>query len=450
MGEGRRLLWGSCRVAGWWWIAAAFLVGVVAIDPAPGWSQARPPAAPASSGSPAPGAEVHRSGAGTLARPVRLHHINVQGDLDNLAIARELLEQFSAAQQQIERAARGTPGVEGMVILQLDAHRWRADVIDSVIDAILGRRVRVVALLADHTDRRIGAGTLAIGLACDEVYIDPVTTFQSLPHDNASELAPQGSDTSERDDRLSRRLRPLIARRAADPLVGEAILGARTPLWLAEDESGVPRLTPAPPEPSLDPSTSQVSPANPARATKRVSAPLAVVVREPLGPGYRTTLAASSLLRLGVVSGVADTVGRVLASDRASASSITRSRVSNRLDAAARDVRLRLVAVDAELDAAEGALRKPPAYTSRTQSDASRSARALRRAANLVAGVRQKFADVNAKIAEFPELLQTRPPGPGDVVAPPDKWATQWRTQLKKRHDRCERLESRVRQLLPP
>lgn len=386
---------------------------------------------------------------------VRLHHIKVRGDLDNMCLAREVAEEIKNAQKKIEAASRGESGIEGLIVLELGSHRWRADVVRRIIESITDCPVRVIAFLSNSGDDRVGPGAMAIGLACERLYVDSKTSLRGFPADDAMSLAPKGTDAAQCRLQLAQCLRPLASCRTVDPLVVEAIVDPRTSLWLSPGEDGKRRLTPTPPTPPATPTTPPASPVSGAGTEPGSSSATAVgdsfqvVEVDPGGTGLRNHMPASVLVELGVASGSTENVGRLLAAENLIALPIVKSQVSNRLSAAAARVSEAMRSIDADLDAAEAALKKPPARDAKSQSEADRLARAVKQASSLMSQVERRIGTVDAHLLEYPELYQTPLPGQSETVTPPDKREAQWRSQLKKRRDRVEKIESKIRQMIP-
>ncbi|MBC7773771.1 MAG: hypothetical protein H7210_14860 [Pyrinomonadaceae bacterium] len=362
---------------------------------------------------------------------VRLHHIKVQGDLDNMLLARQLAEELRHAQRRIEAAEHGESEVKGLIVIELDSHRWRADVVSRIVDCVTDCPVQVIAFLSDARNVRVGAGAMAIGLACSSMYIDPRTSLCGSPADDAMSLAPKGTDAAKCRLQLLQKLRPLVSRRSSDPLVVEAMMEPRSSLWLAPGDGGKRRLTPTKPG---DP----------------VAGCVQVVEVDPAGAGLRNHLSASVLVELGIGKGVAENVGRVLAAENLIAYPIVKSQVSNSLSEAVSRVGKAMESVQVELDAAEAALKKPPAREAKTESEVSRQTRAARQARERLIQARRSIGEIDAQLLEFPELLQTPLPGQNEAAMTSDKRESQWRIQLQRRRDRYEKIESKIRQMPPP
>ncbi len=157
--------------------------------------------------------------------------IRIVGDLDSAKLASEVGDAISAAGR-----------VDGLVI-ETGANAWRRDVVWHIAEGIRQSGLPSVVFLRDREDGRFGTGALMLGVLADVCMLGADTAFLTEVDDEHAGLMPEAVDVERVDRELGGLLWVAFKRRGQEPSLSEALLGARTSLWVAPDPvSGLPTL----------------------------------------------------------------------------------------------------------------------------------------------------------------------------------------------------------------
>jgi len=366
---------------------------------------------------------------GNSTRPAssrKVLHLHVRGDLDSLRLARDFAETLAAARAD---------GVE-VVLLELSGDRWRADVVHAMAKALreapspgspphAGSR-RVLALLDDEVDRRVGFGQASLALLADACTLTPRT---NIVFDGADDLRSTASPETdwERVDRELQGLIYLAAKdRQADVLLAAFMPKPSGPLWAA----------PAPD--NTLPWRLMTNRPDHASATLLVPA-------EVEGHTARVQIDGSLAARLGITTCNAKDAGQLLASQELRARPIIRKELVSGLN----DARTRLNRLVQQLDDGLRAITIDLAQASKLRGqDAPRQKReAGDRSGRAIAEAERRLLDAEAVMTEYPELLAGLPPGRTPVGQDPEKHPMLWRWRFQDLRNEIDTLRASAESL---
>ena len=373
-----------------------------------------------------PGGPPTREGTETPPRSCKVLHLHVRGDLDSLRLAQDFAEALATARAD---------GVE-VVVLELSGDRWRADVVHAMARALRDSEStgtpgkvasrRVLTLLDDETDRRVGFGQTALGLLADACAMTPRTTAGFAARDDLRPTASPETDW-ERVDRELQGFVYLGAKdRRADVLLSALLPRPTGPLWAApQADAALPwRLAVNRPE------TTAASLIVPATAEDRAP---------------DVTLDAATALRLGVATCEAKDAGQLLASQGMRARPIIRKElVSGMGEAREKITRLVEQLVDGlrsvEIDIAQAKKLRGQDATKLKREAGDRSARAI-------AEAERRLLDAEVVMTDYPELLSGLPPGRTPVGQDPEKHPMLWRWRFQDLRDEIDRQRAEAEAL---
>jgi hypothetical protein len=367
-----------------------------------------------------PGATAPQPEAKPAPTPRRVHHIKVRGDADNSRLASDVARELQ------DTSAEGAE----LVILELGANSWRADVLLTIADAITASPAPVRLLFSDPKDRRVGSGVAVLGLVAPACYLDPDTTIASSPADDRRELAPKGADLDAARQRLIDLARPARQSRGADARLAEFLLAPTSAMWAVEATPGAPML--------LSPSAPRSSGAGSTTHAARIAS----VEPGDTTPSISISLAAAAGLRL--ITAEAARPGDILVAEGIIARPlVTRTVESGLADAQARLSR-GMNSIDATIEAIDRTL------AVRVPDERSNTAplyhRAGREALDLAAKARRMLAATERLTQDYPELLQTPAHDRTPVGEEGRDHARDWRTVFQERRDKLGAQEARARQ----
>ncbi len=366
------------------------------------------------------------------AQPIscKVLHLHIKGDLDSLRLAREFADALGEARAD---------GVEA-VVLELSGNRWRADVVHAMAKALRepesagkgtnGSRPhasrRIVALLGDDADRRVGFGQAALALLADSCAL---AARSEIAFDAADDLrATAGPDTDwERVDRELQGLIYLAAKdRQADVLLGALLPRPTGPLWAAPgaDLAAPWRL-------------GTMRPAN--------GAATLVVSSSEEGREARVRIDSGMGRNLGLLTCQAQDAGQLLAASGLRARPVLRKELVSGLGAA----RERITRLMSQLDDAARAIEIDTAQAARRRGyDATRLKReAGDRALRTLEDGERHLLDAEAVMTDYPELLADLPPGRTPVGQDPEKHPLLWRWQFQDLRDTITALRAKAEEL---
>jgi hypothetical protein len=362
------------------------------------------------------------------ARPCKVLHLHVRGDLDSMRLAHDFAEALSSGRAD---------GVE-VVVLELSGNRWRADVVHAMAKAMTAgtspgapagagaKGHRVLALLDDESDRRVGFGQAALALLADACAMTPRTVMRFEGPDDLRATASPETDW-ERVDRELQGLVYLSAKdRQADVLLNAVLPRPSGPLWAI---------------PGADASTPwRISTNHPADSSAVLIVPAAAEGRTPSVSFDYTTAS-----RLGVINCQAKDCGQLLASQGLRARPILRKELVSGLDEARAQINrlirqmddaVRLIDIDLEQSA-----------KLRGQDASKRKREAGARAMNSIVEAGRHLIDAEAVMTQYPELLAALPPGRTPVGQDPEKHPLLWRYRFQDFRDEISRLQGEAEAL---
>lgn len=385
-------------------------------------------ASPAAKGSPALVQTTQHAAPttppGTSARPVsarKVLHLHVRGDLDSLRLAREFAETLAAARAE---------GVE-VVLLEISGDRWRADVVHAMSKALReapspgspphANSRRVLALLDDEVDRRVGFGQAALAMLADACTLTPRTNIMFEASDDLRSTASPETDWERVDRELQGMIYLAAKDRQADVLLAALLPRPSGPLWAA---------------PAADP-------ALPWRLTtnrpEHASATL-LVPAEVEGRLARIQVNGTLAVHLGITTCQAKDVGQLLASQDLRARPILRRELVSGLN----DARTRLNRLVQQLDDGLRAVSIDLAQAGKLRGqDAPRQKReAGDRSGRAITEAERRLLDAEAVMTDYPELLADLPPGRTPIGQDPEKHPMLWRWRFQDLRNEIDTLRA--------
>jgi hypothetical protein len=363
----------------------------------------------------------------TPPRACKVLHVHVRGDLDSLRLARDFAQTLAEARSD---------GAE-VVVLELSGDRWRADVVHAMAKALreggssgnAGGRTgqKVLALLDDEAERRVGFGQAALALLADECAMTPRTKLVFAEADDLRATASPETDW-ERVDRELQGLVYLAARdRQADVLLASFLPHPMGPLWAA---------------PASDPSLPwRLTTNRPDNASAQLLISAAVEGRAGSDVEVDGLLAS----RLGVVTCQVKDAGQLLAQQNLRARPVIRKELASGLT----EARERIARIVGQLD---DALRGididvEQAAKLRGQDAPKRKRESGDRAIARIAEAERYLLDAEAVMTDYPELLSGLPPGRTPVGQDPAKHPQLWRWRFQDFRDELSRLRAEAESL---
>ncbi|CAG1010525.1 hypothetical protein PHYC_03868 [Phycisphaerales bacterium] len=341
-------------------------------------------------------------------RPGPAIRVDLNEDLDCMRAA----EQLEAA--LAEAAALNA----SVVVLELNGNAARLDVVHRMAAALREARVPVAAWLEGGDDARVGIGQLTLSLFADRTIAADRLEVHGSARGDIDALAPDKTAwdglTVELADWLSLRL----GRRGANSDLERVLTSPPDGLWLVNTGTG-------------------------ARLHVGADRPDGATDLTTLADGVRTVRMSGANLR---AASLADASARDWRS-AAKSLGITSERVERRtiganLRAARAEAESLLDSVEAPLLAADKALDLADPKSRSVAPSRYRSAAAEARAS--LARANASLDRLDAILLETPEVFRT--PAPGQSKAERiSTFGTKWRSMIRAKRDRSERLETKAR-----
>ena len=342
--------------------------------------------------------------------PAQVLHLAIRGDLDSSKLAADTVETLREHQ------------TVSAIVLEIDANRWRPDVVHAIARSIVDSRPPIGVLLIDPRDGRVGLGPFMLALVSDAALLDPRTRVES----QADEMLPPvgGPEDLERVDReLGGWLWVALDRAGLPPAMGEAMAYRDSSLDATLDASGRWTLAPA-------------SPDDPAAQPFLIVADKAAGVQASADLLRSLGLASSGRRPRDVLDALEVTPGRTTRIELRSELREARSRVEQlvgRVDAH----RLRAqTMLDEHWDRTRNA---------ELPEGVIREARA--RVLDEITIARRLLAEAEALFAEHPELVASPAPVGTPVARDQRQNTRDWRGLFLERRDDLDRLESHALRL---
>lgn len=355
-------------------------------------------------------------------KPGAVRHVELQGDLDSIRLVARLDEEIACAAK----------ANAGLVLLELDGDKWRADVVWAAGQRIRAGPVPVAVYLSDATGRAVGAGQLLLGLLAAECFVAPGTVVREVPGDDLRHLAPEGCDfeqiTRELSGAIYTRLADLHApSELADVLVGLGAGKAQPLLWaLYEPAAQTPARLQREDPVEIIPGTRSVP-----IVTRAIEGSARLIIPADTGVAlrlYRASQAspASVCAALGYRAGIKSHV-----------------RIDSGLAEARRQAGDDLQAIDTLAERVKALLDLPDPPDAATSPDRYR--RAGKTAADEIDAGRALLRRCEQALEDYPELLRAPAPGQTAVGGKASVYASRWRSAVQSPRDRLDKLEARAR-----
>jgi hypothetical protein len=346
-----------------------------------------------------------------------VHAIQFHGDLDNSDIARLIGAEIASAND----------AGAGLIVMSLDGHRWRTDVVATIADFMAASSAPVVVLLSDPKDHRVGAGEAALGLCASSCWIDPKTTIRSGPTDDRRELAPRGADFDKAERQLTAAAAIGQQARGADTrLPGLLIAPAASMIAQRPDNGGPWLLAPGFVHDSSLPQGA-----------------ITVAEVKTGDQGVAVNITAQCAVDLRIARATAPSVGDALAGENIAARPLVQKAISSGFEGARPDLSHAFEQLDRTLDNAEHTLVVDPKdkrkNTDPLYHQAGRDAMELTNKA-------EEEVDAAEKLTQrFPELLRQPAYGQANIARASADHETEWRKVFQKRKDRIAKLQGKAR-----
>lgn len=339
--------------------------------------------------------------------PGRVWHITLRGDLDCHQLAQDTEDELR----------RANDAGAGLILLELDGDRSRADVVWEIGSALGDSDAPVCVWLHDPRSRRVGRGQLLLGLLADTCAVGPRTRVAHESADDLAALAPDDTDWEQVYRELSGALYGALKDRAGDPEPAATLVALDGPLWIVRTGSTA-RLTTSDP---ADSAAAQVAAAEPAPDLRLTSDDL-VSLAWATGPHASIAAVMTANGKTG-----ASRTERTLESGLADA----RERLERTLERADQQA----AAIDTLLDLRP---RDSRVVTERDYAEAGA------RAQPLIAASREALQEAEALCETYPELTKLPAPGATTVATTGRVNASRWRSAFQERRDRLDALERRA------
>lgn len=401
------------------------------------------------------GSAVERAGARPDDPPAvkcRVVHLRIVGEIDNARLGRD----FAAAAAEI-----GADDAD-LVVLEIGANRWRADVLRAMVEAVraagLGAgpdqnaapprpdpaRPRWIVWLNDPEDRRVGGGAMALGVLADRCYAGPKVEVVHEPGDDQRELAPvePAVDWSAVEQELRAAVWRRQSQRKGDLLLAAAVPVPGQLLWVTPRSDGEPgegrtlRIV------ERDPGRSDGERESSAGATAMVFRSAGADAAQA---GLTLRMSPAVLAGLGVVSGQAKDLGQILAAERLVARSTVRKTVASGLIDARRRLTMLVEGVDAAREKLDHTL--DVAERERGHDAVRRRQRAGSDSREMAEEAIRRLMEAEALTADYPELLREVPPGQTRVGINEVRLSAAWVNAFQSRRQALAELKNRAARL---
>lgn len=383
----------------------------------------------------------------TAASKCKVLHLKIVGDLDNARLAKE----FAGAASDLR-----ADDVD-LVVLEIGANRWRADVLAemarSARDAGLVppaggnagtvHRVRWIVWLNDPDDQRVGSGPLGLGVLAERCYTGSKVEVIHEPGEDVRELAPPppAVDWDQIDQDLRAAVWSRLSQRGCDLLVAAAVPTPRQVLWVTEGAT----------EDRVGPRLKVVDREPPGGSDgEGAERPRPLVMRPPGGDAgaLRLRMSPQVLAGLGLVCGQARELGQILAAEHIVARTVSRKSIVSGLADARRRMQDGLAAIDAAREKLDHSLDE--AERARGQDAARKRSRAGSSGVGLADDAMRRLLDVEALTGEYPELMRVMPPGQTTVGTTELRLSQAWVAAFQTRRQALTDLRNRAVRLAEP
>lgn len=385
--------------------------------------------------APPPNAGAGEAGA-VPAEKRRVCHLRLEGDLDNARLVGQFAEEIGRLRgEHVE-----------MLVMEIGANRWRADVVAGIISAAdaggLGsasgasKPISWIVWLNDPTDGRVGTGAAALAVAADRCYMGLKTEVAFDPDDDARDLAPPAvaANRGQAEQDLRGVIWGRLNARAADPLLASALPLPTQPLWVVHASAGSAAplriVSEDPARHGLVAVAALVEPATGASAESGA---------------MRLRMDAETAVGLGLAGGRAKEVGQIIAARHV----LPRPLVRRDLRSGLADARARLTREFEAIDAARERLDASLDEAERLRGhDAARQrARVGAQAATMADEATKRLLEVEALITDYPELLCGAPPGQTPVGVAASRLGFIWNEAFQSRREALTGLRNRAARL---
>ncbi len=353
------------------------------------------------------------------AAPRRVVHLHVRGDLDNLRLAGDFQAKLRSAAQD----------GAGLIVVELDGDRWRADVVDAMCRHVQQSAVPVVVLLQDQQDHRVGTGAALVGLAAVACYAEAKTDIVFKPGDDRRELAPKATKWEEVEQSLLGAAAEGQRLRGADVRLPGFLMKPASSMWALEPTPGAAMLL----SPTAPPSTGAGSAQFAARVAEQGGA----------GGGVTATIRPEIAAGLRLVKAVVSRAGEVIADQGAVARPLINQSMASGLGDGAKNLRRSMEHLDSAIESAERTLEvRVPDQRQNTDSlyrAAGRDALGQAQQATALLDEAERLA------SDYPELVRMPAFGQTEIGTDADDHEGQWRKVIQKRRDKITKLEVKAR-----
>lgn len=341
-------------------------------------------------------------------RPGPVVRIDLREDLDTMLAAEQLESLLNEAASL--RAS--------LVVLELKGNEARLDVVHRMAGAIRSNPLPVAAWIHGGDDARVGIGQLTLSLFADRCVVDDRVEVTGAARGEIDSLAPEKTSWDTIAIELADWSSPRLGRRSVTSELDRVLTASFDGLWLVKDGTN-PGLRVGPDAPS-------------GGVSLMVSRDGAKVVRMT-GADLRGAGLADGSARdwRGVAKSLG--LGGERVEERAvwAALRIARARGEGILG----DCEKALNRVESLLDLADP---KTHSVAPAKYRDAASAAR------QKLDPVKQVLDTLDEVYIETPELLRTPAPGQGKAEKP-SAYAAKWRSLLRSRRDRWEKLDAKAR-----
>jgi hypothetical protein len=316
----------------------------------------------------------------TLAQPGRALHIRLSGPIDCRKMVDELAAELAAAKD----------AAAPLVILEIDGRGGRDDLV-----WLLARHIRecpfpIAAYLHPGRGGSVGAAQAILAVAATTCYIAPHASIAAGGEHELRWLAPPDTDWELIQRELGALISTALQDRSADPALAHILVAPATAAWIAEID-GHPTLLTEPPQ--------------------NTTASTAVQIAFTGIEGFERLHITSTLaLQMRIAADTATTIAQIAGTAGPSAvlppigrpRRITSNLAAARQEAAGtlQAMQVTVARIGVELD-----LKKRLKRTITASDYRQAGAKALEMAAN----VEDSIAKIHQCLAEYPELLQSRP-----------------------------------------
>lgn len=358
----------------------------------------------------------------------KVWHIHIKGDLDSMRLVRD----FSA------ELAKAEEGGAGMLMLELDGNRWRADVVWGIVQAARGLGVPTAAWLNDPKDGRVGTGEAIVGILAaakgGECRVAPKLEISLEPGDDLRSQAPDGTDWERVDRELSGAAWTAMKERGADTELGPALLapGSAGSVWAIEGDGGPMRLTTTRPTGEVAAKAQRVVMVMPGASGTEASA------------GAKIEISAELAERLRLVRGVARGPVELLSQNGNAALPRVTKEIQSGLAAARKQVEQDAAKIDRAMEQADHAMHDLPRPSE--PDYLVRKRKSGKDAIPLLEDAQAVLEQTEKVVVDYPELLKATAPGKTPVGEDPKLVRLTWRTSFQQRRDDLAKLLAKARE----